>query len=197
MDVLLNILFWIVEFDYIWFFQTTFSALSPNTIVSILVWYFFLVWIALIIWVTKDITNRSSSLFVQIFSILLILLWTPFSIIIYLLIRPSKTLFEKYYDSTYEEEYYDDVEENITKCSHCGFKIWADYKYCPNCKTCLKRECIECKAILPEWLKVCPYCGKDQIKKEVVEEVKVEEIIPEIIKTPEVDTKGEETLESK
>ena len=109
MDVALNFLLWIIHFNYLNFFGEIFSLLTPNTIVSLAVWYFFIVWISIIIWVTKDITNRTNSLFLQIFSILIVLLWTPLSVVIYLLIRPSRTLFEKYYDYTYEEEYYDDV----------------------------------------------------------------------------------------
>jgi cbb3-type cytochrome oxidase subunit 3 len=81
--------------------------------------YFFIIWIAIIVWVYKDITNRTENIWYQIFSILTVLLLTPFlGLIIYLIIRPSKTLFQKYYE---EVEYNlealsKDIEERLKKC---------------------------------------------------------------------------------
>ena len=66
--------------------------------------YFFIIWIALLIWVIKDISIRTNNVFFQIFSVLIPLLLTPLWIFIYLIIRPWKTLYEKYYD---------EVEENL------------------------------------------------------------------------------------
>jgi len=66
--------------------------------------YFFITWIVLIIWVIKDISIRTNNIFYQIFSVLIILSLTPFGIFIYLLIRPRRTLYDKYYE---------EIEENL------------------------------------------------------------------------------------
>lgn len=46
----------------------------------------------------KDISNRTESILLQIVSIFIILIFTPFGIFIYLIIRPGKTLLERSYD---------------------------------------------------------------------------------------------------
>ena len=66
--------------------------------IKLIILYFFIIWIFLLIWVIKDIYNRTQNIYLQIFCILLVLIWTPFFIFIYLVIRPSKTLFEKHYE---------------------------------------------------------------------------------------------------
>lgn len=53
------------------------------------------------VWVAKDINNRTRSIVLQVFCILIVLFLTPLGIFIYLLIRPQKTLFEK----IFEEEF--------------------------------------------------------------------------------------------
>jgi hypothetical protein len=52
----------------------------------------------------KDISNRTNSIILQVISVLIILILTPFWIFVYLIIRPSNTLFEKYYN---------EIEENL------------------------------------------------------------------------------------
>lgn len=66
--------------------------------------YFFIIWIALVVWVIKDISIRTNNLFFQIIAILVILFLTPLWIFIYLLIRPRRTLYDKYYE---------EIEENL------------------------------------------------------------------------------------
>lgn len=62
-----------------------------------LIVYLAILWIAIIIWVTKDANNRSNSLLFQVFAILVVIFLTPlFGLLIYLILRPSKTLTERY-----------------------------------------------------------------------------------------------------
>jgi uncharacterized protein YacL len=67
-------------------------------IVAALVIYLILLWAALIAWATKDILSRTNNLVLQIFSILLVAVLNIFGLIIYLAIRPSKTLVEKFFE---------------------------------------------------------------------------------------------------
>lgn len=60
--------------------------------------YFGLLWLSIIIWVTRDAINRSDSLIFQVFAILLNILFPVLGILLYLIIRPSKTTLERYYE---------------------------------------------------------------------------------------------------
>jgi hypothetical protein len=60
--------------------------------------YLGLLWLSIIIWVTRDSINRSNSLLFQTFSILLNILIPILGVPLYLIIRPGKTLLERYYE---------------------------------------------------------------------------------------------------
>jgi hypothetical protein len=58
--------------------------------------YLALLWIFAILWVIKDASNRSESIAFQLISVLIVVIATPFvGLPLYLLIRPSQSLFEK------------------------------------------------------------------------------------------------------
>lgn len=86
------------------YLQVIWEAITFEFVFKFWVVYFFIIWIALIVWVIKDISIRSDNIYFQVLVICIILFWTPFWIFIYLLIRPGKTLYEKYYD---------EIEENL------------------------------------------------------------------------------------
>ncbi len=77
------------------------QLINPDFFIQGFVIYFFIVWFCLVIWVVRDITNRTHSLFFQVFSILLVLFLTPLGIFVYLLLRPQKTLFEKIFEDEF------------------------------------------------------------------------------------------------
>lgn len=86
---------------------------TPEFIIKFIVIYFFIVWISLIVWVIKDVSIRSNSILFQIFCVLIILVWTPFSIFLYLLIRPRRTLYDLYFEDIEEDLdiFYEIVDE--------------------------------------------------------------------------------------
>ncbi|MDD2907837.1 MAG: hypothetical protein PHH98_04295 [Candidatus Gracilibacteria bacterium] len=86
------------------YLQAMWDAITFEFALKIAIIYFFIIWIALIVWVIKDISIRSNSLFFQSIAVLTILLLSPFGIFIYLLIRPRRTLYDKYYE---------EIEENL------------------------------------------------------------------------------------
>lgn len=69
-----------------------------NILIYILIGYLILLWAAIVIWATKDIISRSNNILLQLFSILIVLILNIFGLIIYLAIRPSKTLVEKFFE---------------------------------------------------------------------------------------------------
>jgi hypothetical protein len=143
--------------------------------IKILILYFFIVWISIIVWVYKDITNRTLNSFYQIISLLLVLLFTPLGIFIYLLIRPIKTLTEKYYEEI--EENLDILSETIAhtivSCPGCQKDINSHYSNCPHCQFSLYEPCGKCsKPVFFDW-NSCPHCGKKN-KRKVEEDKKTE-----------------------
>ena len=153
--------------------------------------YVLIVWIAFVIWIVRDISNRTSSILLQTFSILVVVILTPiFGLPIYLLIRPRSTLFERYYQ---ELELAEAEYEESHHCPACGGIVEADYRYCPHCKEELLEACASCdKLVQKEWTH-CPYCGnppkkseKKESKKEKAspkKEEKTEEVV-EVVETP-------------
>lgn len=168
----------ILEFDYLGFLWYMFSLLTFESLLKLIIIYFFIVWIAIIIWVTKDIINRTNNILLQVFSILTVLFGTPLWTVVYLLIRPSKTLFEKYYDEVsliHEDDikiWNTDKEKmlvELASCPNCFYEIQEDFKFCPNCRVQVKKECHECyKKIDMKW-KNCPYCwtAQEEIKENI------------------------------
>lgn len=164
-EVIANIPF----LTYLW------ESITIESVIKFCILYFFIVWIAIIIWVIKDIANRTHNIFIQILSILIVLLFTPFGIFLYLLIRPSSTLFERYYQEVEENldilsrmieqktEY--QVTNGTSDCPSCGYEVERDFIICPNCKFELKHTCHSCEKEIRENWKVCPFCSTKQPKK--------------------------------
>ncbi len=84
--------------------DTIYSYVTISSFIKFTIWYFFVIWFALILWVVKDIFNRTDNILFRISCILLVLVLTPLWVFVYLLIRPSKTINEKYYD---------EIEDNL------------------------------------------------------------------------------------
>lgn len=182
------------------FFMGIFSSVSANMSIDLgiklVLGYFFIIWGAFIIWVIKDITNRTTNIFVQTISIFIILFFTPiFGLPVYLLIRPRTTLFEQYYEEEEVEETVDELEE-LYHCPGCNHKVSRDFRFCPKCALELTTSCPSCKKqIHTDWA-LCPYCGEKDIspEKPVAKKKKTSE---KIIKADENIIIEEEVVDSK
>lgn len=86
------------------YLATISGSITVEFVIKFIIVYFFIIWISLVVWVLKDIRNRTSNILFQFICLLIPILLTPFGIFVYILIRPSKTLYEKYYD---------EIEENL------------------------------------------------------------------------------------
>jgi len=159
------------------------NIITIESFAKIAILYFFIIWISLIVWVIRDAGNRSDSIFLQLFALIIVLFWTPLGIFIYLLIRPTKTLFEKYYDEI--ESNLDYLTESIKKkfnekekdwlsCYKCNYPIDQWFNFCPNCNTELKHSCRFCwKKIDKSWQN-CAHCWKDSPYKDLKKKSKEE-----------------------
>ncbi len=73
--------------------------------------YIGLLWLSIIIWVTRDSISRSKSLLFQTFAILLNIAIPVLGVLLYLIMRPSQTLFERYYQEVEQKLLKEAVEE--------------------------------------------------------------------------------------
>ena len=152
--------------------QNLADYIELNLILKVVLVYIAALWISMIIWITRDAINRSNNLLFQIFVIILNILLPLFGLIIYLIIRPTKTLLESYYEDLEYRALVDNGEEREV-CQKCKIDLSKDYDYCPNCAEKLRQSCLNCKKEYSKKWKNCPYCGvkygvikrKDENKK--------------------------------
>ena len=115
-------------------------------------------WIALIIWTYRDIRSRSRDPLVQILSALLVAVLNLPGVLVYLILRPARTL-EEEYQHTLEEESLLQALDELPLCPGCERRVKDDWQVCPNCHTKLKKACHHCGRLMELAWNVCPYCG--------------------------------------
>ncbi len=115
-------------------------------------------WIALVIWTYRDIRARARDPLVQILSALLVAVLNLPGVLVYLILRPARTL-EEEYQHTLEEESLLQALEELPLCPGCERRVKDDWQVCPNCHTKLKKECHHCGKLMELPWNVCPYCG--------------------------------------
>jgi len=135
-----------------------FNQYNLPILVNVLAIYLLIIWLAVVAWVIKDITTRTRNLLIIIFTATLILIGNLPTLIIYLLIRPEKTI----EDSKDKDLFYASVlDKNVSSCPTCNALVRTDFKFCPNCSTDLNLTCPNCKlGINPIW-KFCVNCNYD------------------------------------
>jgi RNA polymerase subunit RPABC4/transcription elongation factor Spt4 len=115
-------------------------------------------WLSLIIWTYRDIRARARDPLGRILAVLVVaVLFLP-GILIYLILRPIRTL-EDEYQHTLEEEALLQSIEDVPLCPGCGRHTQADWKICPNCHTRIKKTCHKCGKLMELPWNLCPYCG--------------------------------------
>ena len=115
-------------------------------------------WLSLIFWTYRDIQARSHDRFVHIFAALVVTVLGPPGLVVYLVLRPPKTLDEAYQHTLEEEALLTEIEETPA-CPGCGRRTEAEWQICPNCHTRLKKPCARCDRLMELRWQICPYCG--------------------------------------
>lgn len=115
-------------------------------------------WIALVIWTYRDIRSRARDPLVHILSTLLVAVLNLPGVLIYLILRPQRTL-EEEYQRTLEEEALLQALEDLPLCPGCERRVKDGWQVCPNCHTKLKKSCNECGKLMELPWNICPYCG--------------------------------------
>lgn len=115
-------------------------------------------WIALVIWTYRDIRSRARDPLVQILAALLVAVLNLPGVLVYLILRPARTL-EEEYQHTLEEESLLQALEELPLCPGCERRVKDDWQVCPNCHTKLKKACHHCGKLMELPWNICPYCG--------------------------------------
>ncbi len=119
--------------------------------------YLLALWFVLIVWTYRDIEARSNSVFTQIFSTLLVVLFFIPGVLLYLLLRPKEPLDEAFQRSLEEEYLLQDLEE-LNHCPSCHRTVEDAFVICPGCQTQLRESCSGCGQLVDLKWPVCPYC---------------------------------------
>jgi hypothetical protein len=127
--------------------------------ITIIAAYLVALWIACIWWTFRDIRSRTNDLFLQLAATLLVTVFSFPGLLIYLILRPPKTLADLYEESLEEEAFLQGIEIQ-SACPVCKNRAEPDFVFCPWCQTRLKRLCVRCEHPLMLRWKLCPYCGQ-------------------------------------
>ncbi|MCC7106542.1 MAG: zinc ribbon domain-containing protein [Chloroflexi bacterium] len=126
--------------------------------ITVIAAYLVALWIASIWWAFRDIRARTTDVFLQIAATLLVAVFSFAGLVIYLILRPPKTLAQLYEESLEEEAFLQGFRVN-SACPVCKLRTEPDFVFCPWCQTRLKRLCLRCEQPMTLRWKMCPYCG--------------------------------------
>ncbi len=125
---------------------------------TIITAYLVALWIASIWWTFRDIRSRTTDIFLQIAATLLVAVFSFAGLLIYVILRPTKTLAQLYEESLEEEAFLQGIQVQ-SACPVCKQRAESDFIYCPWCQTRLKRLCTRCEQPMMLRWKACPFCG--------------------------------------
>jgi len=149
-------------------------------------------WVSLVIWTFRDARSRSRDPFAQMLAALMIAVFGPLGLFIYIILRPHETLAEAYERSLEEEALLQDIEERLV-CPGCKQTVLENFQLCPSCHTRLKKVCPGCGELLRLRWNICPYCGTSPSTPHMLHQMpvttKVTDLEPE--PEPELDTDWE------
>jgi len=137
------------------------SSLLSNFFLILTAWgaaFIAALWLALIFWTYRDIRARARDPLARILAVLVVaILFLP-GIVVYLILRPSRTL-EQEYQQTLEEEALLQSIEDSPLCPGCGRRIKDNWVVCPSCHTKIKKPCHQCGKLMELPWNLCPHCG--------------------------------------
>jgi RNA polymerase subunit RPABC4/transcription elongation factor Spt4 len=115
-------------------------------------------WLSLVFWTARDIRARSQDRLARLLAPIVAALLGPPGLVVYLILRPARTLEEAYQHTLEEEALLAEVEERPV-CPACGGRTQSDWQICAHCHTRLRKPCSACTRLLELPWQLCPYCG--------------------------------------
>jgi DNA-directed RNA polymerase subunit RPC12/RpoP len=152
-------------------------------------------WLVIIGWVWVDSSERTSKKGLKVGYILLVIFFNIFGLIIYLIIRPSETIEEIYWEDL-ERRYLKYETSELGDCPRCGSQLYPGYVFCTNCGYRLKVKCPQCGVLIDKDHVFCEYCGfKIKERATVQEEHPTVKVMEEQITATK--REAEKTVESR
>jgi RNA polymerase subunit RPABC4/transcription elongation factor Spt4 len=136
------------------------SSLS-NLFVALSVWagaFVAALWLSLAIWTFRDIRLRARDPLAIVLSLAVVLVFFLPGLVVYLILRPPRTMEEEYQYTLEEEALLQAIEES-TLCPGCSRRVKELWTVCPNCQTKLKKPCHHCGKLMELPWNICPFCG--------------------------------------
>ena len=115
-------------------------------------------WLALVIWTYRDMRSRHRDRLVHILAALMVALLNLPGVLVYLILRPARTLEEEYQQTLEEEALLQSIEDQSV-CPGCERHIREDWLVCPSCHTKIRKHCHSCSRLMELPWNICPYCG--------------------------------------
>lgn len=115
-------------------------------------------WVSVVVWTYRDVRSRARDPLVQTLSALLVAVLNLPGVLVYLILRPPRTL-EEEYQRTLEEEALLQALEDMPLCPGCERRVRDEWQVCPNCHTKLKKTCHNCSKLMELPWNICPFCG--------------------------------------
>jgi hypothetical protein len=134
------------------------AARGVHFLLAIGIAYLIALWFALVAWTFRDIESRSRSVFTQVFSTLLVVLFFVPGLLLYLILRPKETL-DQAFQRALEEEYLLQDLDDLPLCPGCQRTVDPEFVLCPHCQTALRGPCPACTRLIDLRWNVCPYCS--------------------------------------
>jgi hypothetical protein len=134
------------------------AARGAQFLLAIGIAYLIAVWFAVVAWTFRDIEARSRSVFTQVFSTLLVVLFFIPGLLLYLILRPKETL-DQAFQRALEEEYLLQDLDDAPVCLGCQRAVDPDFVLCPHCHTRLREPCPSCERLVDVRWSLCPYCA--------------------------------------
>lgn len=127
--------------------------------------YVTVLYVAVAFWVVRDARRRSESWFFATFAGLLGLFLPFIGVLIYVVVRPPRTLDEERALMLEEQALQEgeplDATPSSRPCPTCGREIEPEFVICPYCRTQFARRCGSCGKWLRLGWHVCPYCAEE------------------------------------
>ncbi|HOW92040.1 MAG TPA: zinc ribbon domain-containing protein [Anaerolineaceae bacterium] len=115
-------------------------------------------WLSLIFWTNRDIRQRSRDRVMRFLAVVVVIVFFLPGFLIYLVLRPGRTLEEEYQRSLEEEALLQAIE-GAALCPGCERHVQPDWIVCPGCGTVLKKTCSSCGHLIDLPWNICPYCA--------------------------------------
>lgn len=153
-------------------------------LIYFLIFTIIILWFFVVFWVWTDSRDRTRNMLFSLISVILVLPFNLFGLLIYLIIRPKDTI-ESLFWTDLERRYLIHETADLGDCNQCGYQMSPDFNACPQCAFPTRHPCPGCENMVRTDWKFCPTCSYQLLKRRAPEQ----EISQEVMEKNLEDTK--------